>query len=213
MIDNLLLAARAEQIPAGWSGLWFIRKMEAPAGAILDRNGHEIVIPAGVYTHLFRVTDSTLHLEPPGTVVMEDTPVELKTHLPFMRRARGRVLVTGLGLGCVVRGLLVNPNVDHITCIEKSKDVLNLVEPYMPKTERLSIVHADAFEWVAENKAKFDYGWHDLWTDRDAGEPHLDLWHTQLIFNCRDTVKHQGAWKYSRTARKLLERKGLRLIR
>jgi hypothetical protein len=36
---------------------------------------------------------------------MNDFPQELKKHLDFVLRARGRVLVTGLGLGCVVRGL------------------------------------------------------------------------------------------------------------
>lgn len=210
--DKLLSAARAEGIPEGWSGLWFIRKMETPTGVPIDRNGHEIFVPAGTYTYLFRMTDSTLHLEPPGTVVMEDTPVELKTHLPFIRRARGRVLVTGLGLGCVVRGLLANETVEHVTCIEKSKDVLKLVGPYMPQTDRLSIVHACAFEWVAENKTTFDYAWHDLWTDRDAGEPPLDLWHTRLIFGCLGTVKYQGAWRYSKPARKFLETKGINLI-
>lgn len=209
---ELLLAARAEAIPEGWSGLWFIRKAKVTTDTSLDRNGHQIIVPAGIYTHLFRVTDSTLHLNPPGTVVMEDTPVELKTHLSFMTRASGRVLVTGLGLGCVVRGLLGNPVVEHVTCIEKSKDVLKLVEPYMPKTERLSIIHADAFEWVAKSKRTFDYAWHDLWTDRDSGEPHLDFWHTQLICDCLNTVKHQGAWKYSRTARALFKARGINLI-
>lgn len=210
--ENLLLAARAEAIPEGWSSLWFIRKAKVTTDTSLDRNGHQIIVPAGIYTHLFRVTDSTLHLDPPGTVVMEDTPVELKTHLPFMMKASGRVLVTGLGLGCVVRGLLANPAVEHITCIEKSKDVLKLVSSYMPQTDRLAIVHADAFEWVAKNKSTFDYAWHDLWTDRDAGEPHLDFWHTQLITNCLDTVKHQGAWKYSRMARSFFKARGINLI-
>lgn len=210
--ENLLLAASAEAIPAGWSGPWFIRKTKLAVNVPVDRNGHQIIVPAALYTHLFRVTDSTLHLDPPGEVVMEDTPIELKTHLSFMMRARGRVLVTGLGLGCVVRGLLANPAVEHITCIEKSKDVLKLVSPHMPQTDRLAIVHADAFEWVAKNKSTFDYAWHDLWTDRDAGEPHLDFWHTQLIASLWDRVRHQGAWKYSRTARALLKARGRNLI-
>lgn len=211
--SDLLQAARAEHIPAAWYGLWFIKKIRVETDTLVDRvNGRKVIVPAGIYTHLFRVTESTLHLNPPGTVVMEDTPCELRTHLSFMLRARGRVLVTGLGLGCVVRGLLANPAVEHVTCIEKSGDVLKLVKPYMPQTERLTIIHADAFEWAAENKEPFDYAWHDLWSDRDSGEPHLDIFHTQLIYNCRETVKHQGAWNYPRVARRLLEQAGLRLI-
>lgn len=137
---------------------------------------------------------------------MEDTPFELKKHLSFMLQAHGRVLVTGLGLGCVVRGLLANPNVDHVTCIERSSDVLKLVEPYMPQ-DRLTIIQADALEWTKTNKERFDFAWHDIWTDRDQGEPHLDLWHTHLIFNCLDKVGRQGAWNYNRTARRLIARK------
>lgn len=212
-VNDLLSAARAEHIPAGWSGLWFIKKMIVETDTLVDRvNSRKIIVPAGIYTHLFRMTDSTLHLEPPGTVVMEDTPCELQTHLSFMLQARGRVLVTGLGLGCVVRGLLANPAVEHITCVEKSGDVLKLVEPYMPQTERLTIVHADAFEWVAENKRPFDYAWHDLWADHDAGEPHLDIYHTRLICGLQDTVRFQGAWNYPREVRRLLKSRGMRLV-
>lgn len=210
--ESLLSAARAEVIPAGRSGLWFIRKFHLAIDVSIDHNGHRIIIPPNTYTCLFRTTASTLHLDPPGTCVMEDTPPEIKTHLSFMIQARGKVLVTGLGLGCVVRGLLANSAVERITCIEKSADVLKLVAPYMPPDKRLEIIHACAFDWVASNRRQFDYAWHDLWSDRDAGEPHLDIWHTQLIFDCLNTVSRQGAWNYSRAARAFLKSRGIKLV-
>jgi hypothetical protein len=210
--ENLLLAARAEAIPEGWEGLWFIQKTKVKMMQITLHNGEYRTLPAGVYTALFRMTDSTMHRYPPGEVVMEDTPFELRTHLTFMLKAGGNVLVTGLGLGCVVRGLLANPAVDHITCIEKSQDVLRLVQPHMPKTDRLAIIHADALEWTATTTQTFDYAWHDLWTNRDVGEPSLDEWHTRLILNCRHKAKKQGAWKYSRIARSLFRVRGVNLI-
>src|SRR6185369_8969082 len=113
-----------------------------------SRNWKPVTLPAARYTYLRFLTDKTLYSEHPGAVVMEDTPFELRTHLGFVMRAHGRVLITGLGLGCVIRGLLENPKVEHVTCIENSKDVLKLVAPYMP-TERLEIVEADALEWTA----------------------------------------------------------------
>jgi len=134
---------------------------------------------------------------------MEDTPHELGTHLNFILHAHGNVLITGLGLGCVIRGLLTNAAVKHITCIENSKDVLKLVAPFMPQ-ERLTIIEAEALEWTAQNKTVFDCAWHDLWTDRDAGQPHLDEWHLQLLFNCRRNVGAQGAWAFDRTLKKVL---------
>jgi len=204
---DLLTAMRAEAIPAGWSGLWYITKSSFTQPTPSVRHKTKVIVPSGIYTFLYRLTDATLHHDPPGEVVMEDTPFELQTHLGFVLHARGKVLVTGLGLGCVIRGLLANPNVQHVTCIEDSEDVLNLVAPHMPR-ERLTIIKADALTWTAENKESFDCAWHDLWTDRGNGEPHLDHWHAALLMNCRHTVKQQGAWAFDRRAKKYLIKSG-----
>lgn len=209
--QTLLSVARADSIPEGWSGLWFVRKFNLHLNTPTERYGQPVIVPAGTYTMLFRMTDSTIHCEPPGEAVMEDTPYELHTHIQFMMQAHGDVLVTGLGLGCVVRGLLANPAVHHITCIEKSSDVLKLVQPHMPQG-RLTIVHADALEWTKKNKQPFDCAWHDLWTNRDEGEPHLDIWHMRLLLNCRSFVCKQGAWAFNRDFRRLMRQKGMNLI-
>jgi hypothetical protein len=211
-IDTLLQAARATNIPAAWSGGWFVEKTQLKLPQPVSYRGGIRLLSPGIYTALFRMTDSTMMNWPPGEVVMEDTPFELKTHLEFMLKARGSILVTGLGLGCVTRGLLANPAVNHVTCIEKSADVLKLVQPYMPQTNRLSIIHADALEWTTTTTQTFDYAWHDIWSNRDAGEPHLDELHTHLIFNCRDKVRNQGAWKYAREAKRFLAAKQMKLM-
>lgn len=202
---------KAYSVPTGFSDMWFITKSEITKSLSSVRHGVSVIVPPGKYTFLYRLTSATLYNDPPGEVVMEDTPFELNTHLGFVMQAYGNVLVTGLGLGCVVRGLLLNPDVNSVTCIENSKDVLKLVGPSMP-IERLSIIEADALDWTAKNKEKFDCAWHDLWTDREAGEPHLDLWHSQLFRNCRSTVNHQGAWAFDRNAKKFLLRNGFRWI-
>lgn len=209
--QTLLSAAKATMIPESWSGLWFTKKLTTDKPLPSEYKNRKVTIPPGTYTYLYRVTDSTLHKDPPGEVVMEDTHLELQTHLDFMLRARGNVLITGLGLGCVIRGLLANPNVNHVTCVENSKDVLKLVAPCMPRS-RLTIVEADAREWTADNKYKFDCAWHDLWTNRDAGEPLLDIWHTQLIINCLDNVSRQGAWNTPRLMKRMLRERGIELI-
>lgn len=205
--SDLLAAMKADSVPAGWSGLWYITKATLTEPTPNVRHGKAVVLPPGSYTFLYRLTDTTLYCDPPGEVVMEDTPFELRTHLGFVMQARGRVLVTGLGLGCVIRGLLLNPNVEHITCIENSKDVLRLVAPHMWK-ERLEILEADALVWTAKNKEQFDCAWHDVWTDRARGEPHLDHWHARLIMNCRGTVKRQGAWAFEKQIKKRLLKRG-----
>lgn len=205
---QILFAAKALNIPAGRAGLWLIEKTtyKIPVQTVKGW------LPLGTYTHLFHTSLGRLHLSPPGEVVMEDTPFELIKHLDFMMRAHGRVLVTGLGLGCVVRGLLANEQVSHITCIERSADVLSLVQPYMP-TDRLTIIQADALEWTEKNTAVFDCAWHDVWTNREEGEPHLDAWHMRLLINCHKFVAGwQGAWAFNRDFRQALKQKGLRVM-
>lgn len=206
--SELLEAMRADSIPAGWSDLWYIVKSRISEPTPSVRHGERVEVPPGTYIFLYRLTDATLYNDPPGEVVMEDTPFELMTHLGFVMQAHGNVLTTGLGLGCVIRGLLKNPNVEHVTCIEDSDDVLKLVAGYMPK-DRLTIIEADALEWTAKNKDPFDCAWHDVWTDRCNGEPHLDFWHAELIMNCRQTVKHQGAWAFDRQVKKRLIEYGI----
>lgn len=198
---DLLAAMKADSIPEEWSGLWYVMKQHIPEALHSVRFGKPVVVPAGTITYLHCLTDSTLLCQPPGELVMEDTPFELRTHLGFVLRAYGNVLVTGLGLGCVVRGLLQNPNVQHVTCIENSPDVLKLVAPYMP-TDRLTIIEADALKWTAQCETRFDCAWHDLWTNKDKGEPHLDVWHCNLITNCFKTVKRQGAWALNRNIKR-----------
>lgn len=210
--EKLISAARADEIPEGRSGLWYILKGHVKRPTVSEHRGWTKPLPPGIYTHLFRVTEGTIYNDPPGIVVMEDTPLELRTHLNFMMRARGRVLVTGLGLGCVVRGLLVNPAVEHVTCIERSEHVLKLVEPYMPAGP-LEIIYADALKWTAaHNNGRFDCAWHDLWTDEEAGEDKLQMEHARLLLNCRNFVEWQGAWDFPRVIRRYMKGKGVKLI-
>lgn len=201
--DQVLEAAKAEAIPAGARGIWVVRKCATAKPIIAEREKNNFVtVPPGNYTYLACYTAATLHLA--GDTVMHDTPDELQTHLNFMLRAKGRVLITGLGLGCVVRGCLANPAVSHVTCIERSLDVLHLVAPYMP-SDRLSIIHADALDWTARHDVEFDCAWHDLWSNPDRHEEHLQLMHTRLICNMHGKVKFQGAWAMPREHKRQFE--------
>jgi hypothetical protein len=201
--EQILAAARAESIPSGESGLWVIKKetVPEPLPHFHPRLKKRLVLPAGTYTRLLRSTESTMHIG--GEVVMEDTIFELQTHLRFMLRARGRVLITGLGLGCVVRGCLANPAVKHVVCVEKDMHVLRLVAQHMPKDRRLTIVVADALKWCKHPELKFDCAWHDLWTDSDNGEEHLQVVHAHLLLAMSRKVDFQGAWDFPRDQKRL----------
>ena len=60
---------------------------------------------------------------------------------------RGHVLVAGLGLGLIVHTLTANPAVDHITVVEREKDVIDLVGPLVP-SEKLCILHGDFWQYA-----------------------------------------------------------------
>jgi hypothetical protein len=198
----ILRAAKADEIPAATAGIWTVKKLSLSKEW---REGRRI-IPPGHYTQLFCYVLAHAMQNPIGDCVMHDTPEELNKHLEFMLRAEGRVLITGLGLGCVVRGCLANPNVKCITVIEKSKDVINLVWPYMPEKRRLSLIHADALEWVRSTRRKFDCAWHDLFANEDFEEPHLQTMHMQLVCEMASKVKKiQGAWEFPRMFRRRME--------
>lgn len=202
MKQLLLSAARADSIPPGTSGLWSVQKLHYPSSIEARHLGKIKTIPAGDYTWLGRPTMATLHQES-GEGVMHDTPEELRTHLDFMMRARGNVLITGLGLGCVVRGILAKRDVRRVVVIERDRHVMRLVAPYMPKDSRLEIIEAEAVTWCKQSKEPFDWAWHDLWTDIDAGEPHLAIIHQQLLIACAAKVGFQGAWAFPRQFRRL----------
>lgn len=205
--EQILAAARAEMIPEAESGLWRVKKLRlGKPVSTPDPKGRIVTYPAGTFTQLFRHTTATMHLL--GELVMTDAPHELNTHLDFLLRAHGRVLVSGLGLGCVVRGLLANPNVKFVVCLERDLSVLKLVAPHMP-TERCSIIVCDALEWCEKNRDAFDCAWHDIWTDEENGEGHLQIAHAKLINSMVGRVKFQGAWAFPRYYRRVYSKQNV----
>lgn len=132
-------------------------------------------------------------------IVMEDSRRELSQHLPIWLAARGRVLVTGLGLGCVVRGLLANPAVTHVDVVEIDEDILTVTGAEFLREPRVKIHHGDALTFKWSPIDRWDFAWHDLWTD---GPQHLQFLHVQLMAKLRGRVPRQGAWKLPRIVKR-----------
>ena len=131
---------------------------------------------------------------------MEDSAFELRKHLPIWMAARGRVLVTGLGLGCVVRGLLAKPEVEQIDVVEIDDDILRVVGPEFAKDPRVTLHHGDALE--IDLAGRFDFAWHDLWTEGDG----LHQLHVALLMRFSNRCGPQGAWAFPRFAARLISR-------
>lgn len=209
---ELIAAMRADHIPAPQErGLWYIeRAMVADAllATFIEHHYHYNQYPAipHVTTSLNRWTDATLHLGR-GECVMSDDPKELKRHLPIVLQARGRVLITGLGLGCVVRGILVRGQVDHVDVIEMDTGVLEMVADTFCDDSRVTIHEGDALTHRWPSDARWDYAWHDIWGDN----PGTQVLHAQLLLKYRDLAAQQGAWMFPRVFKRQAADK-LRLI-
>lgn len=211
MIADLLQAMRADAVPDNQIGLWKIYRKRStvgcPHGSQLGKPlflSPKFFCPAGTYTFLVKLDAPDQPNSPPA--VMEDTPPELRKHLNFVLRARGKVLVTGLGLGCVVRGLLQRSAIERITIVEREQAVLSLVAPYLPKDERIEIVHAEAGAWLRRRRRTWTCAWHDVWSDPERNEPHLAVTHQNLMLQLLqgDRVGMQGAWEFPRYVRRIL---------
>ncbi len=151
---------RKVDVPEGESGPWKVARF-TPEGfsAVLfnAKNPARALKPGETYTQLTRN----------GTVVMSDTPAEIRDHYSLAGHLRGRLLFNGLGLGVAMQGALDQPEVDHLTVVEISSNVLSLVAShYMTRYgNRLTIVHADALEWKPPPSVRYDAVWHDIWDD------------------------------------------------
>lgn len=144
-------------VPDGVCGNWrvetFTVSEKEARFANINVRGYQMIYP-GTYKRLMRGK----------TVVMSNTPMEVRTNMGFIFRARGNVLVNGLGLGMVLTAILGNPDVSAVTVIEKHAEVIQLVGPSFTDS-RVSIIHADALEWKPPPGIRYDAVWHDIWDD------------------------------------------------
>lgn len=148
-------------VPEGKSGPWTIERMvvsdEAAKFEALRAvfGGGGRGVPAGTYTRLLRGR----------TTVMSDTPDEIRDHREAIQQAKGRCLVAGLGIGMVARAMLLKPEVEHVTIIELSSDVIALTGPWLTEKfpGRVTIIQADILTWEPPKGEKWDTAWFDIW--------------------------------------------------
>lgn len=196
-VEQLVDACRVPAtLPEGRRGLWTVRRADVGTMPAIDVFflGLE---PYRVHTTLERYTCATAHLDK-GEIVMEDSPREIRRHLPILLKARGRVLVSGLGLGCVVRGLLAKPQVAHVDVIESDRHILQLIGPEFAGNPRVRLHHGDALNHWWPANTRWDYAWHDVWSE---DEP-LHLVHARLIKRYAARSSQQGAWQMPRLLRR-----------
>ena len=122
----------------------------------------------GYFDHKF----SYLALTEGNNIWMSLNPNEIETMKPYKEKAKGNVLVLGLGMGYVPFMMALKPEVKSITIVEKDPDIISLfnslIYPSFKNKEKIKIVQDDAINYVNKNN-HFDYIFADLWHSPEDG--------------------------------------------
>lgn len=110
-----------------------------------------------------------------GNEWMTLTPVDLDTSDDAIEKAHGKVITFGLGLGYYTYMVSEKENVEGITVVERSEEVIRLFKkhilPQFSKPEKVNIICSDAFEYAEKlmPAEKYDYAFVDVWRDASDG--------------------------------------------
>lgn len=98
-------------------------------------------------------------------LMMTDAEFERATNTKVIQRAKGNVLIAGLGIG-----LILDPIIDKassVTVIEKNADVIKIVAPAFPS---VNVIHADIFDWRPKRNSRYDVIYFDIWPEIYRGD-------------------------------------------
>ena len=133
--------------------------------------------------------------------IMSDSYEEAQKHQEFFEKAKGDILIAGLGLGMCHKPLMEKNEVKSVTIIEINKDVIDLVWNHCDKDERFILIHQDILTWEPPKNKKYDVGWFDISFEeinyKEFKQKILDKYESVCdnILFCPITVKHN---KYKR---------------
>ena len=139
----------------------------------IKMNGYKEYSQIGYFDNKF----SYLALTEGNNIWMSLNPNEIETMKPYIAKARGNVLVLGLGMGYVPFMLSLKNCVQSIVIVEKDQEIINLfnelIYPYFPNKEKIKVIKDDAVEYVrrTQKQATYDYVFADLWHSPEDGLP------------------------------------------
>lgn len=83
--------------------------------------------------------------------------------------AFGDVLIGGLGLGYSTQNIASKPDVKSVTVVEIEKDVIQIVEPHLHRSN-VEVVQDDLYKYLETTKKKFDFCYFDIWASTGERE-------------------------------------------
>jgi spermidine synthase len=167
-------------LPEMWKGEWEVKHF------LVDRmdwsswqHGREVPIGQS-FTKLMRG----------DVLVMSDTPAEQHDHRDAVDYARGSCLLNGLGLGMVLKNILLKPSVTDVTVVEISQDLIDLISPFY-SDPRVTYVCCNAFDYKPPRGKRYQMVWHDIWDYiSEENLPDMQTLHDKY----RRRTRWQGSW-------------------
>jgi hypothetical protein len=162
-------------------------------------------VPQGEYVRLLKLQIDALEIIEEGPIwqtVMSDTPDEFNDHAEPILNAHGRVLIHGLGLGCLLNCIRQRPNVTHIDVVEVDEDVLNLISPFYARDDRVKFHLGSCVDIKWPKGTRWNYVWHDIWTtisDKNLTndeEAEHGISYARLHRKFANRCDQQGSWAF-----------------
>lgn len=137
-------------------------KLEKMRAAANPRMYYEVLdLAPGTYVKLIDTKTNSL--------LMSDTPMELRTNSEFINKAHGQILIGGLGLGIVLLAIQDKPEVRGITVVEKHQKLVDFILARIPYNEKVVVYTRDIFEFIPHDEdVKYDTIYFDIWNDLSA---------------------------------------------
>ena len=112
---------------------------------------------------------------------MSMTPMELMTMRLGIRKAKGHVIVAGLGMGYLLEQVAARPQVERITLVEQSQELLDWVLPRLTVGKPMDVICGNAWKVVPGIVA--DVALIDIFPDYGNNS-----------FNCRMKARDHWVW-------------------
>lgn len=103
-----------------------------------------------------------------GSTWMSLTPMEIISQRAGLRKAKGNVLVLGLGMGWLAQACLERRQVDSVTVIERDEKVIELFGDTVEKKQcgagnQSFVIKDDAYDYARKHHPEFDCILFDIW--------------------------------------------------
>lgn len=104
-----------------------------------------------------------LDKEYPGIEIMSNSQQEKTSNTEIVERAKGDVLIAGLGIGLILLPIQNKKEVQTVTVVEKYSELIELVLIQLPINKKLNFILEDFYEF--KPKQKYDTIYIDLYPD------------------------------------------------